>query len=427
MKHRFDTMMTKKEKKRVPELRFPGFEGEWEEKNFKEVVKINQGLQISIADRLLEYEEGALFYITNEFLNPNSNKRYFIKNASKSVICSEDDILMTRTGNTGKVVTNVKGAFHNNFFRIAYPKTVYKEFLFNFLILPKTQDFIIRLAGTSTIPDLNHSDFYKIKFISPPFKEQQKIATFLTSIDTRIQQLEKKKTLLEQYKKGVMQKIFKQEIRFKDEEGKEFPKWDKVKYSKLYSFIRTNSYSRNDLNYEQENVRNIHYGDIHTKFTTLFDITKELVPFINLDIDISRYNDEDYCKEGDLVIADASEDYADIGKTIEIVNINNEKVLAGLHTFLARPLDNRMAIGFAAYMLQSWSVRKQIMTIAQGTKVISLSTGRLGNVILPIPCKLEQTKIAHFLTAIDTKIAVTTEQVEQTKKWKKGLLQRMFV
>ncbi len=89
--------------KLVPKLRFEEFSGEWEEKLFKDVTKINQGLQIPISERYTEQIENSYFYITNEFLKENSDKRYFIKNPTKSVICTKDDVLMTRTGNTGQV------------------------------------------------------------------------------------------------------------------------------------------------------------------------------------------------------------------------------------------------------------------------------------------------------------------------------------
>src|SRR5690606_14830909 len=135
-------------------------------------------------------------------------------------------------------------------------------------------------------------------------------------------------------------------------------RWKKIAYGDIYTFYTTNSYSRDNLNYEAGLVKNIHYGDIHTKFSTLFDIQKEHVPFINTEIDISKIKEESYCQEKDLVIADASEDYADIGKTIELVNLNNEKVVAGLHTFLARPNKYEMAKGFAGYLVQTWNVRK---------------------------------------------------------------------
>ena len=162
------------EKKLVPVLRFAEFDGVWLSKPFKDLTKINQGLQISISERFSEKVEDSYFYITNEFLKKGSKNRYFIKNPSKSVICTEDDILMTRTGNTGMVVTNVSGVFHNNFFKIAYPDYLNKTFLYYFLTLQVTQNYIKRLAGTSTIPDLNHSDFYRIKMNFPQLPEQKK-------------------------------------------------------------------------------------------------------------------------------------------------------------------------------------------------------------------------------------------------------------
>ncbi|UBZ08142.1 restriction endonuclease subunit S [Salegentibacter mishustinae] len=201
--------------------------------------------------------------------------------------------------------------------------------------------------------------------------------------------------------------------------------WEKLIYNDIFSFNSTNSYSRIQLNYKRGLVKNIHYGDIHTKFPTIFDINKEQVPFINPDIEISNIKEENYCQDGDLVIADASEDYNDIGKTIEIVNLNDEKVVAGLHTFLARP-KLKMALGFSGYMLQYSKVRKQIMTIAQGTKVLSLSTSRLGKINLKIPSLPEQQKIAQFLTAVDTRIQNLEKRRELLEQYKKGVMQKIF-
>jgi type I restriction enzyme, S subunit len=202
--------------------------------------------------------------------------------------------------------------------------------------------------------------------------------------------------------------------------------WKANNFDDIYSFHPTNSLSRENLNYLEGAVKNIHYGDIHKKFSTIFKVEEEEVPYINSDISLKNVKLETYCKEGDLAIADASEDYADIGKSIEINSLSGEKVLCGLHTFLARPLLNTMANGFAGYLMQTWSIRKQLMIIAQGTKVLSISTGRLGKIRLYIPYPPEQQKIASFLTAVDDKIQQLQRKKELLEQYKKGVMQKIF-
>ena len=202
--------------------------------------------------------------------------------------------------------------------------------------------------------------------------------------------------------------------------------WVTYKFSELYEFKTTNSYSRDLLNYSTGNVKNIHYGDIHTKYNSVFNIEIETVPFINVDVDLKKIKDEQYLSEGDLVIADASEDYKDIGKTIEVVNLAKQKVLAGLHTFLARKKSNMLFKGFAAQLMQSWTVRHQVMRIAQGTKVLGIATSRLGNVDLPLPSVEEQQKIADFLSSVDKKISLLKEKHALLTQYKKGAMQKLF-
>ncbi len=224
-----------------------------------------------------------------------------------------------------------------------------------------------------------------------------------------------------------MQKLFSQKICFKDEQGNEYPDWEEIELGDLYKFISTNSYSREKLNYNHGKVRNIHYGDIHTKFKARFKLAKEYVPFINTDVNLDKVTQDKYCHVGDLVIADASEDYDDIGKAIELLNLNGEQVLAGLHTLLARLVSDNIYIGYGSYMMVCEFVRKQIMRIAQGTKVLSISTGRMNKIKLPIPSKTEQQKIANFLSAIDRKIDLVGTELKLAKSFKKGLLQQMFI
>lgn len=203
-------------------------------------------------------------------------------------------------------------------------------------------------------------------------------------------------------------------------------KWIKTKYGNLYTFYPTNSFSRDKLNYENGEVKNVHYGDIHTKFKVLFDANKEDVPFINRNLDLSKIKQENYCKVGDLLIADASEDYEDVGKTIEIINLDNSKILSGLHTFLARPNNNQTALGFSAYMLKSRYVRKQVMKIAQGTKVLGLAKERLNKINLFIPSLPEQQKTAAFLSQVDRKIDLLQQKVTALEQYKKGVMQQLF-
>lgn len=408
-------------------MRFPGFEDKWEIKKLQDVVKINQGLQIMISERLIEAEDGAHFYITNEFLKKSSEKKYYIKNPPSSVLCTEEDILMTRTGNTGMVVTNVSGAFHNNFFKVAYPETIVKGFLYNFLKLPDTQKQIIRLAGTSTIPDLNHSDFYNIKITFPKKTEQSKIASFVAVIDERIQTQNKIIEGLKLSKKILIKKIFNQQLSFDGRHNNNFPDWEEKKIKELFSFKITNSFSREQLNHKNGKVKNIHYGDIHTRFQTLFDIEKEEVPYINTDVNINKINEENYCAIGDMVFADASEDLIDVGKSIEIVNLNNQKLLAGLHTILARPISNTFSIGFCGYLFKSDRIRTQIQKESQGSKVLSISAVRLSNISFSIPCIEEQIKITDFLSSIDSKIDIETRFLQKLELQKKFLLQNLFV
>lgn len=202
--------------------------------------------------------------------------------------------------------------------------------------------------------------------------------------------------------------------------------WEEKKLGEIYSFKTTNSYSRDKLNYEEGNVKNIHYGDIHKKFNSLFDITNELVPFVNKEISLSKLTEDDYCKEGDLIIADASEDYLDIGKAIELVRLDNEKVIAGLHTLHARPYLQKLSPGFGSHILKSDYVRLQIKMIAQGTKVLSITSSRLSDVFLILPLLPEQTKIATFLTAVDEKLTQLKKKKTLLEQYKKGVMQKLF-
>lgn len=202
--------------------------------------------------------------------------------------------------------------------------------------------------------------------------------------------------------------------------------WASEPMGEVYSFKGNNSLSRDKLNYVAGSVKNIHYGDIHTKFSTLFDITKELVPFIN-ESEEGIVRDENLCAEGDMIFADASEDMADIGKSIEVVSLNGERVVSGLHTILARRIGDRLALGFGGHLFKSGWVRTQIQKEAQGAKVLGLSANRMRNLRLPLPhAEAEQQKIAECLSSVDELMAAQARKVDALKTHKKGLMQQLF-
>ncbi len=195
------------------QLRFKSADGTdfpaWEEKKMSDICSVNQGLQIAIENRLLEKKANCYFYITNEFIKTGTKYKYYIDNPPKNVLCTKDDILMTRTGNTGIVVTDIDGCFHNNFFKINYSRDlVIKGFLVQFFKLSTTQKRILVLAGSSTIPDLNHKDFYSLTIQLPCKAEQQKIADCLSSMDSLIQTQQKVVTTWQQRKKALLQQMF---------------------------------------------------------------------------------------------------------------------------------------------------------------------------------------------------------------------------
>lgn len=305
---------------------------------------------------------------------------------------------------------------------------------FQYLIIDKY--FIYKLgvispggAGRNRV--LSKKDFLNLKINIPQIPEQQKIADCLTSLDELITAEAGKLEAYKAHKKGLMQKLFPAEGKTVPEwrfpEFRDCGEWCNEPFDTLFSFLVTNSFSRENLNYENGNVKNIHYGDIHTKFSTLFDIEKELVPFINPDVSIGNIREESYCIEGDIIFADASEDMEDVGKSLEIIHLNKEKLVAGLHTLLARKKTQKLTIGFGGHLFKSNIIRRQIQKEAQGAKVLGISAGRLSNVKVCFPeKKQEQQKIADCLASLDELITAQAQKIETLKAHKKGLMQGLF-
>jgi len=396
------------EKQLVPALRFKEFEGDYSKRILKDFTKINQGLQIPISERYSEQVEGSYFYITNEFLRKGSKKSYFIKNPTESVICTEEEILMTRTGNTGQVVTGVHGAFHNNFFKIKFDETCEKWYLYFFLTSYITQHKILTLAGTSTIPDLNHGDFYKLKITMPKYPEQQKIASFLSAVDEKIQQLTKKKALLEQYKKGVMQQLFSGQLRFKDENGNSYPDWDERRLDQIAEIVGGGTPETVKPDYWDGEIQWFTPTEIRSKYISN---SKRTITQSGLSKSSAKL------LPAGTILFTSRATIAELGFATRECTTNQ-----GFQSLIV----NQNNISEFIYQLIKVN-KNEFVKKSQGSTFLEISSKEMKKMKFEVPIFEEQQKIATYLSRIDTKIGSVNNQITQTQTFKKGLLQQMFV
>ncbi|WP_139376967.1 MULTISPECIES: restriction endonuclease subunit S [unclassified Lysinibacillus] len=170
----------------------------------------------------------------------------------------------------------------------------------------------------------------------------------------------------------------------------------------------------------------LHYGDIHKKSQSIFDLNKdsEWVPLINSKE--IKIKENATLESGDVVFADASEDYADIGKNVVVKLREKDKFIAGLHTIFIREKDSKLDLIYKAYCFKTEMVKKQIKVLATGSTVLGISKPNLGKVTFLLPPIKEQKKIAEILSTVDTQIEQTEQLIEKTKKLKKGLMQQLL-
>ena len=199
--------------------------------------------------------------------------------------------------------------------------------------------------------------------------------------------------------------------------------WKKVNVSKLLDFYSTNSLSWEQLDYNNGKIKNLHYGLIHKGLSTMIDVFSASLPYIKEETIPKSYT---LFKEGDVAFADASEDTNDVAKAIEVINCDGQQIVSGLHTIHGRDNSNQTVIGYKGYAFASDSFHKQIRRIAQGTKVFSISIRNFDEVYIGVPSKDEQTKIAKLLIAIDERIATQNKIIEDLKKLKSAISERLF-
>lgn len=199
--------------------------------------------------------------------------------------------------------------------------------------------------------------------------------------------------------------------------------WERIRVSDLLDFYSTNSLSWEQLEYEQNEPYNLHYGLIHVGLPTLIDLTKDELPSIKDGNAPKKY---ELCKEGDVAFADASEDTNEVAKVVEFYNLDGKKVVCGLHTIHGRNNYKQTAKGFLGYCFSSTVFHNQIRRIAQGTKIYSISTKNFSEVFVGLPNKKEQQKIATLLRLIDERIVTQNKIIEDLKKLKSAISKQVF-
>lgn len=385
-------MITKNE---APQIRFNSFSGEWDNKKLENLTNINQGLQIAISDRFTQKIDGSYFYITNEFLKENSNIKYYIFNPPESVLCTKDDVLMTRTGNTGEVVTNIDGAFHNNFFKIKFDsKKLTKDYLVYFLKLPKTQELIMSLAGVSTIPDLNHKDFYSIRMAFPKDTDEQIIiGNYFHQIDKLIEQKQIKHQKLKQLKKAMLDKMFPKdgantpEIRFNGFSGE----WKEKALGEIFDYERPDNYIVKSTEYSNDNITPVLTANKafvlgFTNETNTFNKPSIIFDDFTLDFKLVNFR------------------YMVKSSALKILTIKNEDLDYLEFIFNLLSTTNIEVMGHARHYIG----------IVQPTNVL-------------IPKIEEQLKIGNYFQKLDKQIELQQKELEKLKNIKKASLDKMFV
>ncbi|MBF0430112.1 MAG: restriction endonuclease subunit S [Fibrobacteria bacterium] len=263
-------------------------------------------------------------------------------------------------------------------------------------------------SNGGTVAHMRVPDCGKIKISNPTLPEQKKIASFLSAVDKKIEQLTRKKQLLEQYKKGVMQKLFSQEIRFKDENGNDYPDWFKVSFLSLGEIIGGGT--------PDSTVKKFWNGNINW-FTPTEIKSKHAISSKRKISKLGLQNSSATLLPSGTILFTSRATIADISFATQECTTNQ-----GFQSLI---VNNKNDSHFIYHMILF--NKKEFLRKSQGSTFLEISKTEIKKIKLFIPSKLEQEKIGIFLDHIDDKIESVRNQKQQTQSFKKGLLQQMFV
>lgn len=405
----------------VPPLRFSKFDGEWLCKKLSEIFS---EVTTTVGERNIDtysITAGTGFVSQSEKFGRNisgrQNSRYIVLEPNQFSYNKGN----SKTYKYGCIYLNQLGkqiAVPNVFISFELEdETMVPEYfaqLFESHYLDRGLRRIISSSARSDgLLNVSKINFFQLSVCFPKPKEQQKIADFLTAVDDWIENLKQQKAKLEEYKRGVMQKIFSQEIRFKNENGEEFPEWEDTNLGKLADFMKGKNLSKSGI------VRNginecIRYGQLYTDYT---EVIHNVVSKTNIEA-----NDSMLSKENDLLIPSSGEDPIDIAKVSCIIKPD---IIIGSDINIVRLRKGNSGIFFAYYIntCKCLELAKKV----QGYSIVHLYNSQLKSLSIAVPCLAEQLKIANYFETIDKIIMFKQREVERAIKWKQGLFQKLFV
>ena len=381
---------------RVPQLRFPEFSNEWEKNKLGNLAVIKSGISPS------KYElktTGSLPFLKVEDLNNcrkyQFNSRVYSESLKNSI--NKNSVIFPKRGaaiRLNKVRINKVAALMDSNLMALLPNTelLNTEFLYYKIML----DGLYKIADTSTIPQINNKHILPYKLNLPILPEQQKIAAFLTAVDNKIEQLSKKQELLGEYKKGLMQQIFSQAIRFKADDGSDFPDWEE---KRLGGCILENQKSQIQVNFVSDNTER---DDVN------------IYPFFTSG-NKALFTDSPIV-EGDNIFLSTG--------GIATINFYSGKGSYSTDVFCISSVSENTR--FIYYYLLSILIKID-RKLFYGSGLKHLDKKAFRKIITTLPALPEQTKIANFLSSVDSKIEQVGKQLDESKQFKKALLQRMFV
>lgn len=346
-------------------------------------------------------------FCTLEFFNSNQN--YIVD--SEYLITTLRDLVPSgpSIGYIVKYESNKKYILAQGVYGFRIKNDLNRDFLIQFSNTSKFRLHMQSIMVGSTQVHIRNQDYFSTELYTPSLLEQTKIASFLSTVDEKISQLTQKHELLSQYKQGMMQKLFSQQIRFKADDGSEFGEWEEVALSKV-SDVRDGTHDSPSYvkdGYPLITSKNLKNGKL--------DLT-----------DINLISEDDYLninKRSAVNIGDII--FGMIGTIGNPVLLNSDG-FAIKNVALIKEKDELLNIYLIHYLNSSFFA-KQVALLNAGNTQKFLALGQIRSLSIHKPQLAEQTKIANFLSSIDQKIEVVAQQIEQAKQWKKGLLQQMFV